>query len=393
MQFLEVLRSLSHISLFTFGISFAVVVCILFLSHFAPKFPGTLLAVAGAIAASDYLHWAQHGVALLGPVPGGLPLLGLHDVSWRDVELLLPVALSCFVMVVTQSAATSRAYATRHHQVDDENSDLAGLAAANAAAAFSGTFVVNGSPTQTGMVERSGGTNQMAQLATAGVVTLVLLLLTRPLQYLPQCVLGAVVFTIAVRLVDLRGLRAIRRESPGEFWLAVVTALFVVFVGVEQGIVLAMMLSLFRVVGHSYRPHTEVLEQTPLGIWKLNPVVPGAVTEPGLVVYRFGAPLFYANANHFSEEVRMLAASSPSALHWIVVDAGAITNVDFTAARVVREVAQDLNRRGTGLVFAHVEADLKPDLDRHHLTEVIGPARIFDTLHEALAAIRNKVPS
>jgi SulP family sulfate permease len=392
-QFLEVLRSLPRVSGLTLGISLAVVAAIFVLSHFVPKLPGPLFVVAGAIAASGYLHLGEHGVKLIGPVPGGLPHLGLPDVTWKDAELLVPVAFSCFVMIVAQSAATSRAYATRHHQVDDENSDLVGLATANVSAALSGTFVVNGSPTQTGMVESSGGTNQMAHLATAAVVALVLLFLTRPLQFLPQCVLGAVVFTIAVRLIDLRALAAIRRESPGEFTLAAVTALFVVFVGVEQGIVLAMMLSLFRVVRHSYHPHTAVLQKNPNGLWILNPVTPGATTEPGLLVYRFGAPLFYANANYFSVEVRMLAESAKTPLHWLVVDAGAITNVDFTAARVVCEVVQDLLTRGTGVVFAHVQSDLKPDLDRHQLTKAIGPARIFDTLHEAMAAIRNERPA
>ena len=307
--------------------------------------------------------------------------------------MLLPVTGSCLVMIVAQSAATSRAYATRHHQQLDENTDLVGLSAANTAAAFSGTFVVNGSPTQTAMVESSGGTNQLAHLATAGIVALVLLFLTGPLQFLPNCVLGAVVFTIAVRLIDLRALSVIRRESPGEFALAVTTTVVVVFVGVEQGILLAMSLSLFRIVHHSYRPHTAVLEQTRDGIWHLNPVVPGAITEPGLVLYRFGAPLFYANANRFSEEARMLATSAPSPLHWLIVDAGAITHVDFTAARVVRELQKDLSAQGTGLVFAHVQSDLKPDLDRHHLTGAIGPSRIFDSLHEALAALRGSVPS
>ena len=122
-------------------------------------------------------------------------------------------------------------------------------------------------------------------------------------------------------------------------------------------------------------------------------LVRGAVTEPGVVIYRFGAPLFYANANRFSEEVRMLAASAPSPLHWLIVDAGAITHVDFTAARVVRDVQKDLSADGTGLVLAHVQSDLKPDLERHHLTEAIGPRRIFDSLHEALAALRGTGPS
>ncbi len=392
-QFLEVIRLLPQVSGLTLGISIAVVACIFLFKRFAPKFPGPLFAVAGAIAASAFFHWGQRGVKLLGPVPGGLPHLALPDLAWKDVQVLIPVALSCFVMIVAQSAATSRAYATRHNQMDDENADLIGLAAANTSAAFSGTFVVNGSPTQTGMVESSGGTNQMAHLATAGVVALVLLFLTRPLQFLPQCVLGAVVFTIAVRLIDLRGLEAIRRESPGEFALAATTALVVVFVGVEQGIVLAMMLSLFRVVHHSYRPHTAVLLLGSNGVWQGKPVVPGAITEPGVVVYRFSAPLFYANANHFSEEVRMLASTAPTPLHWVVVDAGAITNLDFTAARVVREVLQDLLAQGTGMALAHVRAELKPDLDRHHVTEAIGPARIYDALRDAVADVRNKVPS
>ena len=391
-QFLEVLRLLPTAHLLTMEISVAVVVCIILFRRFAPKLPGPLFVVGGAVAASAFFHWAQRGVTILGPVPGGLPHLDLHDLAWRDVEVLLPIAGSCFVMIVAQSAATARIYATRHHQQPDENTDLVGLAAANTAAALSGTFVVNGSPTQTAMVESSGGTNQLAHLATAGVVALVLLFLTAPLQFLPHCVLGAVVFTIAVRLIDVRGLRKVRTESPGEFALAVTTAAVVVFIGVEQGILLAMALSLFRIVHHSYRPHTAVLKQTLDAMWHLNPVVAGAITEPGMVIYRFGAPLFYANANSFSEEVRMLAASAPKPLHWLIVDAGAITNVDFTAARVLLEVEKDLAAQGTGLVFAHVQSDLKPDLDRHHLTEAIGPNRIFDTLHEACAALRGSLP-
>ena len=222
------------------------------------------------------------------------------------------MAGSCFVMIVAQSAATARIYATRHHQPSDENADLAGLSAANAAAALSGAFVVNGSPSQTAMVESSGGRSQLAHVAAAAVVALVLLFLTRPLQYLPRCVLGAIVFIVAIRLVDLRGLAGIRRESPGEFLLAMTTAGVVVLWGVEQGIVLAMVLSLLRIVHHSYHPHTAVLTRGEGGLWQLNPVVPGAVTEPGLVIYRFGATLFYANAGRFSDEIRLLVGPAPA---------------------------------------------------------------------------------
>ncbi len=382
----EVFRRLSQVHLPTAGLAMLVVGGVFALDRSGPRVPSALIAVVGAVAASAAWDFAGQGIAIIGPVAGGLPHLGLPDVNLEDLRPLLSVAGSCFVMIVAQSAATARVYALRHDQRLDENGDLVGLSAANAAAALSGTFVVNGSPTQTAMVEGSGGQSQLAQVVTAAVVVLVLFFLTAPLQYLPRCVLGAIVFVIAIRLIDLRGLHSISRESPGEFALALTTAGVVVLIGVEQGILLAMVLSLLRIVRHSYQPHTGVLLEDESGIWRSSPAVPGAVTEPGLVIYRFGAALFYANAGRFSEEVRDLVGAAPSPVRWLVVDAEAITNVDYTAARMVMRLQQDLVRRGVELVFARVSPELKADLDRHHLTEAIGAARIFGRLHEALAA-------
>jgi len=387
-QMAEVIGGLSKVSLPALGISAAVAAGIFAFRRFAPMLPGPLIAVAAAVAASSAYDFAGHGISVIGPVAGGLPALGLPAVSWKDAVALAPVAASCLVTIVAQSAATARAYAVRHRQALDENADLVGLAAANVTAALSGTFVVDGSPTQTAMVERSGGQSQMAHLSTAAVVALVLLFLTGPLKFLPHCVLGAVVFTIAIGLIDWRGLRNIRHESPGEYALAVTTAAIVVLVGVEQGILLAMTFSLLRVVRHSYSPHTAVMVKDQKGEWRGIPVVPGAVTEPGVVIYRFGAPLFYANANRFSEEIRVLVGGEPSPVRWVVVDGGPITHIDYTAARSVHQLQEDLKGRGIRLAFAHLGPDLRADLDRHHLTEEIGAAQLFDTLHEVLAAIR-----
>jgi SulP family sulfate permease len=385
-QLLDIFRSLPRIHLPTVAISAVVVTGVFALSRFAPKVPGSLIVVAGAIAASANWDFAGHGIAIIGPVVGGLPHLRLPDVHWKDAVPLLGVSVSCFVMVLAQSAATARFYAARHYQRLDESADLVGLSAANAAAALSGTFVVDGSPTQTAMVESSGGQSQLAQVATAIAVAFVLLFLTKPLQYLPRCVLGAIVFFIAVRLVDLRGLREIRRESPGEYALAVFTAAVVVLVGVEQGILLAMALSLLRIVRHSYRPHTGVFVVNEGDIWHVVPAVPGAVTKPGLVIYRFGAALFYANASLFAGQIRGLVGPTPSPVRWVAVDAEAITNVDYTAARMVRQLHKELADRGVVLVFARVPLSLKADLDRHLLTQVIGPAQFFDRIHDAVAA-------
>jgi len=385
-QLFEVFRSLPQIHLPTVVISAVVVTGVFALSRFAPKVPGPLIAVAGAIAASAAWDFAGHGITIVGPVVGGLPHLGLPDVRWKEVMPLVGVAGSCFVMIVAQSAATARFYAVRHHQQLDEDADLVGLSAANTVAALSGTFVVDGSPTQTAMVESSGGQSQIAQVATATIVALVLLFLTKPLQYLPRCVLGAIVFFIAIRLIDVRALRDIQRESPGEYGLALLTAVIVVLVGVEQGILLAMALSLFRVVRHSYRPHTGVFVGVEEETWHLVPALPGAVTQPGLVIYRFGAALFYANASLFAEEVRGLVGPVSSPVRWLVVDAEAITNLDYTAAQMVRQLHQELVPRGFVLALARVSSSLKADLKRHRLMEVIGPAQIFDRLHDALAA-------
>ena len=246
----------------------------------------------GTIAASAEFRFAERGIAVIGPVPGGLPSIGLPDVTWSETLELLPVAASCFVMIIAQSAATSRVFGVRYRERVDEDADILGLSVANAAAAVTGTFVVNGSPTQTAMADRAGARSQVAQLVFAGIVLLVLLVLTGPLQYLPRCVLASIVFTIAVGMIDVKGLRDIRRESPGEFYLAVFTAAAVVAIGVEQGILLAIALSLFRHVRHSYRPHTMMLAPDATGRWIPVPATLGKETEPGLIVYRFDADLF-----------------------------------------------------------------------------------------------------
>jgi MFS superfamily sulfate permease-like transporter len=280
-------------------------------------------------------------------------------------------------------------FALRYRERVDEDADILGLSAANAAAAVSGAFVVNGSPTQTAMADRAGARSQLAQLVFAGVVLIVLLALTGPLQYLPRCVLAAIVFTIAVGMIDAKGLRDIRRESWGEFILAVGTAAVVVTVGVEEGIVLAIVFSLLRHVRHSYRPHTMVLEFDAAGEHIALPATPGMQTEPGIVVYRFGADLFYANDHRFTDEVRTLVAHAPTPVRWFVVDAEAITDLDYSAARSIHELLDDLARQKVGMMFARVGPYLRSDMDRHGVTAALGETRVFTTLHEAIAAARD----
>ena len=390
-QLSEVLSRLPHAHLPSVAVSALTVVTLLLFRRFAPRVPGPLMVVAGAMATSAMWDFSGHGIAVIGPVAGGLPHLGLPDVGMKDLPLLLSTAASCCIMIITQSAATARIYAERHQQRLDANADLAGLSAANAVAGLSGAFVVNGSPTQTAMVESAGAQSQVAQLATAVAVALVLLFLTRPLQYLPQCVLGALVFVIAIRLIKLRTILELRRESPGDFALSLTTAAVVVAAGVEQGILLAMILSLLRVVSHSYHPHTGVMVPNIIGTWDLIPVSTVSVTKPGLVIYRFGAELFYANANRFAEEVTCLVGGTPSPVRWLIADAEAITRLDYSASRVLAELLRSLKDRGVQFGLARAPWGLKSDLARHHVTELIDPSMNFSRLHDAMDAFE-KLP-
>jgi len=370
----------------TFGLSLFVVSAILLGRRFAPRFPVALVAVIGMIAASAEFHFQARGIAVIGEVPGGLPSIKLPQASLKEILALLPVAGSCFVMIIAQSAATSGAYAARYRESVDENADILGISAANAAAALSGAFVVNGSPTQTAMADSAGARSQLAQLVFAAVVLVVLLFLTAPLQYLPRCVLASIVFTIAVGMVDVKGLRSIFRESRGEFYLAVFTAAAVVFIGVEQGILMAIVLSLIRHVKHSYKPHTLILTPDQTGRWSPAPASPGLETAPGLIVYRFGADLFYANEERFVSQVRALVERAPSKVQWLIVDAGAITDLDYSAAQSIRVLLDDLRLQGTQVLFGRVSPYLRSDMDRHGVAAAVGEARIFSKLHEAIAA-------
>ena len=368
------------------SIALCVLGVIVAFERFAPRFPGALLAVIGMSAASAIFHWGSHGIKLVGDIPSGLPALVLPHVAWSDVPLVLPIAFSCCIVILAQSAATSRAYAFRYGERFSEDTDLVGLSVANLAAGLSGTFVVNGSPTKTAMVDTAGGRSQVAHLTTAATVLVVLLFLTKPLSYLPNAVLAAIVLLIGVKLIDLRGLAEILKKSRGEYAVALAIAAIVLFIGVEQGIVAAIVLSLLDHLRHGYRPHTAVILTDPLEHWRMEPVAPGKMIEPGLVMYWFGADLYYANANYFAEQALHLVVQSPSPVRWLVVDAGAITDMDCSAGKMLQELHRELAQRGVTLVLTRVSDSLREDLDRQQLTAAIGVHRIFASRRDCLAA-------
>jgi MFS superfamily sulfate permease-like transporter len=357
----------------------------------APHFPGALLAVIGMTAASAYFHWGDHGVKIVGDVPGGLPHLGLPEITWSDIKLILPISLSCFIVILAQSAATSRAYALQYRDDFNQNVDLVGLSLANVAAACSSTFVVNGSPTKTAIVDANGGRSQRAHLTTVVVVLLVLLFLTKPLSFLPNAVLSAIVFMVGVSLVDHRGLADLYRRAPREFLVALVTAATVVFIGVEQGIILAVILSLLQHVRRSYRPRAGVIVRDVVDQWRMEETEPVQMIEPGLIMFWFGSDLYYANAGFFAEHARKVVHEAPTPVRWFVIDCGAITGIDYSAGRAVADLKEDLAKAGIVLALARVQLRHHSDLEQLGLIQLIGKNRLFPSRHECLEAYLSEV--
>ena len=379
----------------TLVVSIAVLAVILGLGRVNKAIPGALIAVVGAIAASYFLDLAAQGVTTLGTVPGGLPAISLPTdvLTSANVLTLLPTVVSMFVVILAQSAATSRAYAMKYNDSFDENVDLVGLGTANFAAGITGTFVVNGSPTKTEMVDGAGGRSQVSQLTCGLLVIVVLLFLTGPLSYMPNAVLASVVFLIGVRLVDIEGMSDILRVRPGEFAVAAVTAFTVVVVGIEQGIILAIALSIVEHVYHSYKPSDHVLGVGPDGAPRQEPVESGTQIAPGLAVYRFGASLYYANTARFTEEIVTLVENADPALRWLAISASVIGDIDYQGSQTVRAIKEELDRMGVTLVLCDIEPRVHQELDAYGLTAVIGEDHLFDGVPEVLAAYRQLPPA
>lgn len=376
----------------TAGVSMSVLFIILGLRRVAPRIPGALIAVIALVAASAAFNLAAQGVAVVGNIPSGLPSMAIPALQWSHWHQLLTTAATCFVVIVAQSAATSRGYAIRHSERVDENTDLVGLAGANAAAALSGTFVVNGSPTQTELVDGAGGHSQLAHITTALVVVMVLLFLTRPLGFMPVAVLSAIVFLVGIKLVDVAGLKELYRLERSEFLIAISTATCVVLLSVMDGIAVAVLMSLVAHVRHTYRPRTSVLQRDSDGHLLPTAVKPDVFAAPGIIVYRFEANLFYANAGRFMEEVMQLAERSQDTLRWMLIDASGINDIDYTAAKNLLQLREELAKRDIQLACVATSEGVLEELQRYRLQRPGAEAQTAHIYHSVKAALKALTP-
>jgi high affinity sulfate transporter 1 len=381
-------REIPLMNSITVLLSVMVLIIIFVGGHFFRKIPWALLAVIGTIIACWALNLEALGVTTIGTITGGLPVIAFPSVPPDQIPELLGIALACFLVILAQSAATSRAYALRYEENFDENVDLVGLGLSNVAAGMSGTFVVNGSPTKTEMVDSAGGKTQLAQVVTAGVILIVLLFLTVPLSYLPEAVLAAIVFTIGIRLIDIHGMKTILYHRPVEFMVALLTALTVIFISVGWGIVVAIALSILAHLRHSYNPINVLLSQSPQGEWRSVPLTSGDQAAPGLAIYQFGANLYYANENRITQDILDIVKNASPSLKWLCLSASMISDIDYSGLESLKQLHAELKKHGVELVLSDVKDQVRRQLERDMFFDLIGKDHVFNSFHGAVIAYR-----
>jgi high affinity sulfate transporter 1 len=370
------------------GIGLFTLAVILVLQRWLPKVPAVLLAVVLAIAATWLLDLGERGVKLVGPLPEGLPPLTLPHADWSQVPLLLIGALGITLVSLTDTISTASAFAARSGQEVRGNQEMVGIGAANIAASLFQGFPVSTSGSRTAVAFQSGARSQLTGVVGAAVIVVMLLLAPGLLRDLPQPALGAVVIAASLSLADISGTVQLWRRRRTEFVVSMAAFLGVALLGVLPGIGVAVALSVLNVFRRVWWPYQTVLgrPQNVAGYHDLRRY-PDAERLPGLVMFRFDAPLIFANARVFRDQIRRLARTDPPP-RWIMIAAEPITDVDTTAADMLEDLDADMNARGVSLVFAEMKDPVRRKIDRYQLTRTIDPAHFFPTVEDAVVAYR-----
>ncbi len=367
------------------------IVLILALQRWLPRVPAVLVMVVLAIGTVVVFDLGDHGVALVGVLPEGFPPLTIPDVAFDDFGPLLAGALGIAVVSLADTISNASAFASRTGQEIRGNQEMAGVGAANLAAGLFQGFPVSTSGSRTAVAERAGARTQLTGVVGAALIVLMLVLVPGLFRHLPQPALAAVVITASLSLADVPGTVRLWRQRRIEFLLCVAAFLGVALVGVLQGIAVAVALSVLNVFRRVWRPYGTVLGRV-AGLPGYHDLrsYPGAEQIPGMVVYRFDAPLIFANAKTFRDEVTRLSRSDRAPV-WIVIAAEPMTDVDTTAADVLEALDESLNSRGVHLVFAELKDPVRCKIERYELTRTIDERHLFPTLEAAVAAFRDRV--
>jgi SulP family sulfate permease len=375
---------------------FSLLALLLGLRRFAPKIPSALVVCVVAIAASAGLGLEHRGVAVVGLLPAGLPAFTLPPFDWRDLQTLLPAVIGIALLSYTEIILLGRAFGAKHGYEVNPNQELVALGVSDVLTGFFQGFAGTGSQARTAINDAVGGKTQVASLVAAGMLALFLLFLTPVLARLPVVALAAILVYGGCTLVEFDVMKRIYRYYPRSAAVAALTTFGVLAAGVIPGILVGVVLSLFGLISRISNPPDAVLREVPgHGFHDLGDT-PDGQTIPGLLAYRFYAPLLFSNAAHFAGRARQLILDSKTPVVWFLLDAQAITDIDVTAADTLHALDQELKKKGIALKIAHANRPLRDILERTGLAGELGEDSFFASVHECVAAfqaMRTPVPN
>jgi high affinity sulfate transporter 1 len=386
---LELIRRIGETNRFSLAVGLATLVLLIVMKRLIPRAPLALMALLAAGVGVFFLGWAQKGVRLVGAVPSGLPKLAIPGIGYSAAQNIFMDAVGLVIVSFTSGMLTARSFATRNRYSIDADREMRAIGLANIASGLTGGFAISGADSRTAVNDASGGKTRLVSVVAALATAAVVLFLSEPLSQLPQAALAGVLIFSAWGLLDITGLRRLRKIDRFEYFLSLLTMLGVLSIGVLPGVVFAIVLALIQVLAKIYRP-----AETILGVL---PDMPGyndvkrsdqATQIPGVIICRFEAPLLFFNAERFKNRLLLLVDKATSRPRWFVLSAEAITQLDTTGAAALDELYAELKSRDVQLVLA------RPKLYMHRygaplkLGEKIGPENIFLTIEAAVESIQ-----
>lgn len=387
----ELITKLGQTNLLTLALGLVTILALVMLKRFAPKVPGPLVVLIGAIAISSIFQLADLGVSVVGQIPSGLPMPQIPRVSLADLRKLLPAALAISVLIFSDEVLIARVFARKNHYEIDTNQELVALGAMNISSGLFQSFATAASSSRTVVNDNSGGKSQMVGVISAMLVVIFLLFFTLLLQNLPTVVLGAIIIVAASSLIDIQEFRSLNLVRHSEFYLSLFTLFGVLVIGIVPGIVLAVIFSLIDFIYRIYRPSSSILRAMD-GEYGYQWIAPSSCSQlmPGLIVYGFDAPLFFANAPYLMAQIRDLISNADQPIKCLLLDMEAIPDIDTTAADTLKQIYQELSENGITLAVARANEHLRKTMRLTGLEDLIGAKNFFPSIRSGVQAYKEQ---